>query len=90
MEKPRFSAYFFMAEEERDLVGGFSGQATRTERVCFNESLAALHGDPSLRCEGRYGPLLAGSAVGSASPIFSDGRGERASSPRFIVVPIGH
>lgn len=43
------------------LTGGFSGQGTRTERIDFKESLAALHADPKLQCEkedpGRYARL---------------------------------
>jgi hypothetical protein len=34
-------------------TAGFSGQATRTERISFNESLIGLRRDPNLRCEGR-------------------------------------
>jgi hypothetical protein len=59
-----------------NLTGGFSGQATRTERISFNESLAALHRDPSLRCEGRdterYGRL--GGRLGIADLFERAGR----------------
>ena len=43
------------------LTGGFSGQATRTERVNFKEKLTDLHNDKDLMCEredpGRYARL---------------------------------
>ena len=32
------------------VTGGFSGQANRTERISFNESLVALNTDPKLLC----------------------------------------
>ena len=44
-----------------NLTGGFSGAATRTERIDFKESLEVLHTDQKLRCEredpGRYARL---------------------------------
>ena len=59
-----------------NLSGATSGQATRTERISFNESLAALHRDPSLRCEGRdterYGRL--GGRLGIADLFERAGR----------------
>jgi hypothetical protein len=59
-----------------NLTGGFSGQATRTERISFNESLAALHRDPSLRCAERdterYGRL--GGRLGIADLFERAGR----------------
>ena len=43
------------------LTGGFSGQGTRTERIDFKESVAALPTDTKLRCDredpGRYARL---------------------------------
>jgi hypothetical protein len=66
-----------------NLTGGFSGQATRTERISFNESLAALHRDPSLRCEGRdterYGRL--GGRLGIADLIERAGRTRKVANP---------
>src|SRR5262245_17509999 len=44
-----------------NLTGGISGQATRTERISFNESRSALRRDATLRCAERdterYGRL---------------------------------
>ena len=65
-----------------NLTGGFSGQATRTERISFNESLAALHRDPSLRCEGRdteqYGRL--GGRLGIADLFERAGRTRKVAN----------
>src|SRR5262245_58572200 len=59
-----------------NLTGGMSGQATRTERISFNESLAALRADRALRCEDRdterYGRL--GGRLGIADLFERAGR----------------
>lgn len=59
-----------------NLTGGMSGQATRTERISFNESLAALRADRALRCQDRdterYGRL--GGRLGIADLFERAGR----------------
>ncbi|RPI41768.1 MAG: hypothetical protein EHM67_07745 [Hyphomicrobiaceae bacterium] len=65
-----------------NLTAGFSGQATRTERISFNESLLALHRDPNLGCKGRetghYGRL--GGQLGIADLFERAGRTRKVAN----------
>jgi hypothetical protein len=65
-----------------NLSAGFSGQATRTERISFNESLRGLNGDANLRCKGRdtahYGRL--GGQLGIADLFDRAGRTRKVAN----------
>jgi hypothetical protein len=65
-----------------NLTGTLSGQATRTERISFNESLSALRRDPTLRCEERdterYGRL--GGRLGIADLFERAGRTRKVAN----------
>jgi hypothetical protein len=58
------------------VVGGFSGQATRTERISFNESLRLLNSDPKLLCRNEDPDMYArlGGELGIADLLKRVGR----------------
>jgi hypothetical protein len=58
------------------LTGGFSGQANRTERISFNESIAFLNSDPQLLCSNEEPARFArlGGELGIADLLERTGR----------------